>query len=151
MINQMLRLGVLIATGRFLKQRWKGLVLVLGTWIVLWFLHSEYVSYVELSGDRRWVMHATLLKLALYGCSVGLYVLLVERRLWPRRLKMPPPAGTHATSSAGATAAHDVHTPHPASPHTAPPNTTTPHTGDGFDFLRHTRKLRGSTDKLLGK
>lgn len=143
MINQMLRLGVLIATGRFLKQRWKGLLLVLAVWLVLWFLHSEYVSYVELSGDRRWVMHASLLKLALYAGSVGLYVLLVERRLWPKPLKMPPPA---AAPQAGIH--HAANTPHNA---TTPAQASSPPGNDGFDFLRHKRKLKGSTDKLLGK
>ena len=51
MINQLLKLGALIATGRFFKQRWRGVLAVLGVWLALWLVHGEFVRYVELSGD----------------------------------------------------------------------------------------------------
>lgn len=133
MINQLLKLGALIATGRFLKPRLKGLLWVAATWLLLWFVHSEYVAYVQLSGNTTFVLKATLIKTGLYALSIALYVLLVERRLWPKPVKMPAP-----------------HRPVPvASPSTAAP----PRRGgdDGFDFLRAKRKLRNKPDDLLNK
>lgn len=81
MLNQLLKFGVLIATGRFLKQRWRGVLGVFAVWIVLWIVHGEFVRYVELSGDTTYVLHAALLKLALYALSIAVYVWRVERRL----------------------------------------------------------------------
>jgi hypothetical protein len=92
MLNQLLKFGMLIATGRFLKQRWRGVLGVLAVWLVLWVVHGEFVSYVELSGDRRFVLHASLMKLALYALSIAVYVWRVERPLWPKAAV--PAAGT---------------------------------------------------------
>lgn len=91
MITQLLKVGALIATGRFFKPRIKGLLWVAAVWLLLWFVHSEYVSYVELSGDTRFVMQASLIKTALYGLTIAVYVMLVERKLWPKPVKIPPP------------------------------------------------------------
>lgn len=134
MINQLLKLGALIATGRFLKPRLKGLLWVAAAWLLLWFVHSEYVAYVQLSGDTSFVLWAALIKTGLYALSIALYVLLVERPLWPKPVKMPPPHAPAAT---------------PAAPGTATPS---PRSGDdGFDFLREKRKLRSQADDLLKK
>lgn len=118
MLNQFLKFGMLIATGRFLKQRWRGVLAVLTVWIVLWVVHGEFVQYVELSGDRQYVLHASIIKLAIYALSIAIYVWRVERPLWP---KTPAPALT-ATDT----------------PQTKP---VVPLSGDdGFDFLRHRKE-----------
>lgn len=136
MLTQLLKVGALIATGRFLKPRAKGLLWVLAVWLVLWFVHSEYVEYVQLSGDTSFVLKASLIKTALYALSIAVYVLLVERRLWPKPVKMPP---AHSTNSA-------------ATVTTEPARKALP-TGadDGFNFLRDKRKLRNKADELLKK
>ena len=134
MINQLLKLGVLIATGRFLKPRFKGLLWVAAVWLLLWFVHSEYVEYVQLSGDTSFVLKAALIKTGLYALSIALYVLLVERRLWPKPVKMPPSQAAATALTATATA-------------TEPP--LRPGQDDGFDFLRDKRKLRDQAEDLL--
>jgi len=97
MFTQLLKVGALIAIGRFFKPRFKGLLWIAAIWLLLWFVHSEYVSYVQLSGDTRFVMHATLIKTGLYGLSIAVYVLLVEHKLWPKPVKIPsPPTKTPA-------------------------------------------------------
>jgi hypothetical protein len=116
MLTQLLKFGAMIATGRFLKQRWRGLLWVLGSWLVLWFVHGEFVSYVELSGDTRYVLHASLIKLALYALTVALYAWRVERKLWPQATT---PAAPQVSTK-----------PSPAKPVSPAPG------GDGFDFLR---------------
>ena len=133
MINQLLRLGFLIATGRFFKPRIKGLLWVTVVWVVLWYAHSEYVDYVELSGDTQYVLQATLLKSALYALSILVYVLLVERRLWPKSEKAPKPVAR-------------------AEPNPPPKAVQVGASGDdGFDFLRKKKKLRNQAEDLLGK
>lgn len=138
MITQLLKVGALIATGRFLKPRLKGLLWVLAVWLLLWFVHSEYVQYVELSGDTSLVLKASLLKTGLYALSIALYVLLVERKLWPKPVKMPPP---HASRSAAAISA----------PATAAPKAAPTGEDDGFNFLRSKGKLRDKAEELLKK
>ncbi|MES2625993.1 MAG: hypothetical protein V4628_11995 [Pseudomonadota bacterium] len=129
MITQFLKVGFLIASGRFLKPRWKGLLWIIAIWLVLQFSHAEFVSYVELSGDTRYVLHASLLKVLLYALMIGIYVLKVERPLWPKTIplsKMP----------------------------TVPTNTSLvalPKGDDGFDFLREKEKLRTRAEQLLDK
>lgn len=136
MINQFLRLGILVVTGRFFKPRIKGVILLAVVWIVLWFVHSEYENYVELSGDRSLVLYASVAKVVLYALSVGAYVFFVERPLWPKPTKAPPPA-------------------HTARGETASPSSTEPRTveegDDGFDFLRRKGKLKSPREKLLNK
>ncbi len=120
MLNQLLKLGMLIATGRFLKQRWRGVLWVLAVWLVLWIVHGEFVNYVELSGDTTYVLHTSLLKLALYALSIAIYVWRVESRLWPRTsVSVPVAAAGNSNATAPAT------------------SIDTPRAGDdGFDFLR---------------
>lgn len=127
MINQLLKLGALVATGRFLKPRIGGLLWVIAAWFALWFVHGEFVSYVQLSGDTRYVLHASLLKTLLYALSIGAYVLFVERRLWPKRVVIPPVKAAEK----------------PAAPKAAPvPSHPPAPGGDGFDFLRDKPTLR---------
>lgn len=131
MINQLLKLGALVAIGRFLKPRVSGLLWVAAAWLALWFVHGEFVSYVQLSGDTRYVLHATLLKTTLYALSIGIYVLRVERRLWPRPVAIPPVVGTTSTPTAR------------VAPKPVPRATQQPAPGDdGFDFLRDKPTLK---------
>ena len=120
MLNQLLKFGMLIATGRFLKQRWRGVLAVFAVWLVLWVVHGEFVQYVELSADRRYVLHAALIKLALYALSIAIYVWRVERPLWP---KTPAPVATSVVSQS------------------PPPKPVALTNGDdGFDFLRQGKR-----------
>lgn len=122
MINQLLKLGALIATGRFFKQRWRGVLAVFAVWLALWIVHGEFVQYVELSGDTRYVLHASIAKLVVYALSIAVYVWRVERPLWP---KTPAPAAPPA--SPNKLAATKTPSSQPA---------TLAQGDDGFDFLR---------------
>jgi hypothetical protein len=127
MLNQLMKFGLLIATGRFFKQRWRGVLAVLAVWLALWVVHGEFVRYVELSGNARYVLHASLLKLALYALSIGIYVWRVERPLWPKA-----PAGVTAPTAA---ASPPRQLPSPARQSLQPADGD-----DGFDFLRHDKR-----------
>lgn len=130
MITQLLKLGALVATGRFLKPRLKGLLWVAASWLALWFIHSEFVSYVQLTGDTDLVLHASLLKTVFYALSIAVYVLLVERKLWPKPVHIPPAASTPK---------HKPTPPLPTRP-SGPPLIQPD--DDGFNFLRDKPSLR---------
>lgn len=132
MINQILKIGFLIATGRFFKPRFKGLLWIAVIWLALWFVHSEFVSYVELSGDTSFVLKASLLKTGLYALSIVVYVLLVERKLWPKPVKMPPAPAPEERAQASATPRLRDN-------------------DDGFNFLREKKKLKNPAENLLKK
>lgn len=121
MLNQILKVGVLIASGRFLKQRWRGVLWVLAVWLVLWFVHGEFVNYVQLSGDTSYVLHASLIKLGLYALSIAIYVWRVESKLWPKTA-VPAPAPAAASTATAKTPARKA--------------SVLPAGDDGFDFLR---------------
>lgn len=129
MITQFLKVGFLIATGRFLKPRLKGLLWIIGIWLVLRFIHAEFVSYVALSGDTRYVLRASLLKMFLYALTLGIYVWKVERPLWPKPAVIP----VSPVASANL------------------PMVVLPKGDDGFDFLRGKEKLRTKAEQLLDK
>ncbi|MBN4075360.1 MAG: hypothetical protein COA71_07980 [SAR86 cluster bacterium] len=81
MINNLLKIGALVVSGRFLKPRFKGLLLLLAFWFVIRLLHAEYISYVELSTDTSFLWQASLLKITLYILGFAAYFVIVERRL----------------------------------------------------------------------
>lgn len=130
MINQFLKLGMLVVVGRFLKPRLRGLLALLAVWFMITWLHGEYIDYVNLSGDTGFLIQAALIKLVAYVLAFLAYFLLVERRLLlkPRTPKRVPGDDTNV-------------------PPALPP--ARPEGDDGFDFLRHKRRLEGSSDKLL--
>lgn len=143
MFNQLLKLGALIATGRFLKPRLKGLLWVGVVWMLLWYAHAEYVHYVELSGDTSFVWKASLIKTLVYALSIAVYVLLVERPLWPRPVRVPAPQ--HAVAKPAVKSGSGA----PEGAGKAPGRQGAG--DDGFDFLRHKPKLRSPSDELLGR
>lgn len=124
MINNLLKIGALVVTGRFLKPRLKGLVVLIVFWFVIRLLHTEYISYVQLSTDTSFLWQASLLKIFLYVLGFVVYVVVVERRILlqskfaqEEKLKQ-----THIEGS-----------------------------DDGFNFLREKKKLKSQSDQLLRK
>lgn len=124
MLNNLIKIGALVVTGRFLKPRLKGLLLLLTYWFVIRLLHAEYISYVELSADTSFLWQASLLKIALYILGFGVYFIMVERRLLlenkiERQEKIV--------------------------------NSRIEGSDDGFNFLREKPKLENKADQLLRK
>ena len=119
-----LKIGALIALGRFLKPRLKGLLVLVVFWVIISFLHDEYESYVELSGNTDYLVTAALAKIALYLIGFALYVLVIERKILKR--------------TASQIQAQQI-------------QERPPGEDDGFDFLREKKKLSNQADKLLEK
>ena len=119
-----LKIGALIALGRFLKPRVKGLIALVVFWLIISFLHDEYENYVELSGNTDYLVTAALTKIALYLIGFALYVLIVERKILKRTATQIQAQQIQERPSGE---------------------------DDGFDFLREKHKLQNQADKLLDK
>lgn len=175
MFKGLFRLSMLLVTGKFLKPRIKGLLLLLGFWLLLWFLQSEYLSYVDYSGDSAYVLHASLIKVSLILISLLLYIFAVERRLVKKtsglssvlsskkrpgltasftNTKNKNKAGTggmgntmaqNSTNDAGRDTDSD------ADFNEEKNNVLASSSDDGFEFLRHNKKLKSVSDQLLDK
>ena len=72
MLNNLLKLSALVITGRFLKPRFKGLLILIVFWLLVRLLHAEYISYL-------W--QAALIKITLYIVGFCAYFMIVERRI----------------------------------------------------------------------
>jgi hypothetical protein len=119
-----LKIGAWIVTGRFLKPRIKGLLLLTAYWFLISFLHGEYRDYVALSGNTSHLIAITLTKIGLYVLGFVVYILAVERKILNR---------TQVEID------KKVQEENPQ------------RSDDGFDFLRHKKKLQDPVDKLLQK
>ena len=119
-----LKIGAFIVAGRFLKPRLKGLLVLVAFWLVVNFLHGEYRSYVELSGDTQYLVTAALSKIGLYVLGFAVYVVTVERKIL-RHTEQEIQAKQVQERPVGQ--------------------------DDGFDFLRQKKKLQGSAEQLLKK
>lgn len=119
-----LKIGAFIMAGRFLKPRFKGLLVLIVFWFLVSFLHGEYVSYVELSGDTAFIIRAALIKIGLYVLGFALYIFTVERKILNRTQ-------------------HEIEAKHQLE-HTDTQD-------DGFDFIRQKKKLQSPADQLLHK
>lgn len=124
MFYNLLKLSAIIALGRFLKPRIKGLPVLILCWFIIRFLHAEYISYVELSGNAEYLIQASLLKIGLYVIAFLIYVLIVERRILLRTQEEIEAAKKKSFPD---------------------------DRDDGFDFLRHNQKLKDQSDQLLNK
>lgn len=124
MLNNILKISVLVLTGRFLKPRLKALLILVAFWFVVRLLHAEYISYVELSTDTSFLWQASLLKIILYILGFVVYFIAVERRLLLDS-KIEQEEKLIQSQIDG--------------------------NDDGFNFLREKQKLNSKSDQLLGK
>lgn len=122
MLNQLIKLGVFVALGIWLKHRGKGLLFLIITLGITWITHNEFLSYLEQSGNNRFLEISYVLKWLIFLLALGIYYLLVERRI-----RKDPSADRNTIENP------DLH-------HLK---------GDGFDFLRQKKTLESEMDKTL--
>lgn len=122
MLNQLLKLGVVITLGMWLKHRIRGLLILIAVLAVAWVSHNEYLSYIAQSGNKEFLELSYVTKWGVFIIGVLLYYFLVERRI-----ARDPTVNRNEF--------HDTVNIEPK--------------GDGFDFLRKKKKLDSQSDKLL--
>jgi hypothetical protein len=124
MFSQLMKIGLFVTLGIWLKHRLRGLVYLFAVLLLTWLLHSEYLAYVERSGNTAWLEWSFIGKWLLVFFSIGLYYLVVERRLG----KLPQAGKLKASVDSKEAAV-----------------------GDGFDFLRNKKQLESQADMSLKK
>ena len=122
MIGQLLKLGLFVTLGVWLKHRGKGLFILVSTLLITWLVHNEYLGYIAQSGDNRLLGLSYAIKWSIFIVAVGAYYLAVERKL-----KKNPALSRNTIE-------------HPEASRTQ---------GDGFDFLRQKRTLESEAEKAL--
>jgi hypothetical protein len=121
-LNQLLKVGLFVTMGLWLKHRLRGLACLLAVLVITWVLHGEYLAYVERSGNTEYLEWSFVIKWAVLFVGVGLYYLLVEWRIGNRFRDNNK---------------------------TRVPTETVQPVGDGFDFLRQKKSLDSEADMTL--
>ena len=122
MFNQLLKVGLFVTLGLWFKNRLRGLAYLVMVLLLTWLLHSEYLAYVERSGNTDFLEWSFLLKWLIVFTSIAAYFLFVERKLGKSQQALERrPSGTQAVIPVG----------------------------DGFDFLRQKKELHSDADMLL--
>lgn len=128
MLNQLLKFTLFSSLLLWLKPRWKGLLALCVAVVLVHVIHGEYLGYVELSGDRAFLVWSYILKWAALAVSVLVYLFFILS-----------PTGKAAP---GAAIRRASRTPDPVASGTA---------DDGFDFLRDKKQLRSRADMVTSQ
>ena len=152
--------GWLVATTGFLwlRARWKWLASCLGLALLTNYLHGEYVEYIQLLASIREGDAVVGSLSAAYALKNVVVVGLIVAYLWfevrlakGRKQGTPRVAGSRKhgfTASKGASRhANEEHSEAKDDQDEPPP--ASPDTDDGFDFLRHGRRLRTRSEKIM--
>ena len=76
MLNQLLRFTLVSSILLWLRPRWRGLLALIVLVIMLHLLHSEYLGYVELSGDRSLLIWSYVFKWTVLLLGILSYLFL---------------------------------------------------------------------------
>lgn len=145
MLNQLLKFTLVSGFLLWLRRRWKWLVGCGGVIAAAMYLYSEFLDYVEAlppgseeapsAGD--YIAVAFAIKNVVIFASLLTYF-LVEMRASKRRPKDRPVVDIAGASEPG------------PSPRRGSARGEESKADDGFDFLRHGRKLDNRADKVIG-
>jgi len=125
MLNQLLKFTLVSSLLLWLKPRWRGLLVLCGTVVLVHVLHGEYLGYVELSGDRSLLVWSYVIKWAALVLAAITYLLFVLSGSGRRSPASPRSVVDREASSQSANA------------------------DDGFDFLRNKKALRSRADLVI--
>ncbi|MAT91486.1 MAG: hypothetical protein CME59_02685 [Halioglobus sp.] len=126
MLNQLLRFTLVSSALLWLRPRWRGLLALVAFVLLVHVLHGEYLGYVELSGNRDFLVWSYLLKWLALVCGVLAYFLLAVMGVGRARGNMPPEQPAARQEQA-----------------------RPPRQDDGFDFLRDKKELHSRAQMLL--
>ena len=141
MLNQILKLAFVSSALLFLRQRWRRLCWCTAVILTAVYVHSEYLDYVaalpggmpEAVEASEHMLVAFVLKNTAIGVSILAAIVPELRRSWQRRRR-----DTTVETVDGAS--KNV----PDSKEAEQRNRD-----DGFDFLRHRRKLSSRTEQIM--
>ena len=145
MLNQLLKFTLVSGFLLWLRRRWKWLAGCGGVIVAAMYLHGEFLDYVEAlpPGSEEATIAGDYIALAFAVKNVVIFAslltyFLVEMRASKRRRKDRPAVDIAGTSETG------------RSPRRVAVRDDDSTADDGFDFLRHGRKLENRADKVIG-
>ena len=127
MLNGLLKSGLLLFLGMWIRPRFKGLVSLSAAVLLIWILHNEFIAYLTLQEDFSSARMSYLFKWSSIAALALVYYLAIERRI--------------ATKLASAQKAENIRE------HKS--DTKNSEADDGFDFLRTKKTLKSKSDKIL--
>ncbi|NQX89137.1 MAG: hypothetical protein HRT77_10790 [Halioglobus sp.] len=122
MLNQLLKFTLVSSLLLWLRPRWKGLLVLCVSVLLVHIMHAEYLGYVELSGDRSFLVWSYVLKWLVLILAVVIYLFFVlsgSRKVEPDKAKWREPLANQGTAD------------------------------DGFDFLRQKDQLKSRADMVI--
>ncbi len=146
MLNQLLKFTLVSGFLLWLRRRWRWLAGCGGTIAVAMYLHGEFLDYVaalppgspSAAAANEYISTAFFAKnLVIFGALVTYF--LVEMRDSKRRRARGRRAGSGRAATSSESIANKVDS-----------DDTDVAADDGFDFLRHGRRLDNRADKILG-
>ncbi len=143
MLNQLLKFTLVSGFLLWLRRRWKWLLGCASVIVAAMYLHAEFLAYVAAlppESDRA-AAASEYISVAFFAKNVVILVSLLtyflgemrasrRSRDRPRRASSPAAPRQNSASEAGSAANDDA-------------------TDDGFDFLRHGRKLENRAEKVI--
>ena len=127
MIQSLLKVAVFGALIQFLRPRFRGLLAVAVGIAVTFLVHSEYLSYVDLTGDTAYLLKSYWLKWTLITLIIFLYTVTVEVCYRKPRVN----SDNKMVS--------------------APKELTGSNVNDGFDFIRRKKRLTTHAEGVLNR
>lgn len=138
MLNQLLRFTLVSSALLWLRPRWRGLLALTASVVLIHILHGEYLGYVELSGNSDFLVLSYVCKWVALTVVVSLYVLLAVY-------------GLKSPVRKRGTALPDAYSPAKAEHAETGGAKTGAVRDDGFDFLRAKKTLESRADKVIRK
>lgn len=134
MINGLLKLTLFAAALRWLKPRFRMLIISVVLLLIVNLAHSQYVEYVTITSKFDYLEVSYLLKFVLWIAILAAYYFFVEVRII---------VGREQQSRRG-TSADTTQPTQPGSPESGAGSVA-----DGFDYLRGKSKLESRADKVI--
>ena len=126
---------------RWIKPRWERLFFAVISFAMISYSHSEYMAYVEASGDAEYLVMSYQVKFALNLLTLVLLVVSLRAKYSKKEKIQEVPKTNHKpVENKQKQAEPKVHD-----------DEVDSNFDDGFDFLRKKSVLQGRSDKILSK
>ena len=126
---------------RWIKPRWERLFFAAISFAMISYSHSEYMAYVEASGDAEYLVMSYQVKFTLNLLTLVLLIVSLRANYSKKEKIQEVPKTNHKpVENKQKQAEPKVHD-----------DEVDSNFDDGFDFLREKTVLHGRSDKILGK
>ena len=126
---------------RWIKPRWERLFFAAISFAMISYSHSEYMAYVEASGDAEYLVMSYQVKFTLNLLTLVLLVVSLRAKYSKKEKIQEVPKTNHKpVENKQKQAEPKVHD-----------DEVDSNFDDGFDFLREKTVLHGRSDKILGQ